>query len=80
MLSLLLPSFRVAFGPALRLDRFIVKNYRLTFISQGQPFHSVEHECHDDLEALALARQFADDFDVEIWEEGRLIGRLSGAK
>ena len=53
-----------------------MKNYHLAFFNKGRLFYSVEHEFPDDLEAIALGGHFAADFDVEVWEGSRLVGRL----
>jgi hypothetical protein len=37
-------------------------------------------EADTDAEALKAARQFADDYDVEVWHLDRKIGRLERAK
>jgi hypothetical protein len=37
-------------------------------------------EADTDAEALKAARQFVDDYDVEVWHLDRKIGRLERAK
>ena len=37
-------------------------------------------EADTDAEALEAARQFVDDYDVEVWHLDRKIGRLERAK
>ncbi len=36
-----------------------------------------EVECADDEEALQMAKRALDGLDVEVWERGRLVARLS---
>ena len=41
-------------------------------------FQSAEDiECADDLEALKKARQPADSYDVELWQAGRFIVKVT---
>jgi len=54
-----------------------VRNYKLYSLDRNGRVFSVEDcEARDDLSALDAGRARCADNDVEVWQEGRRVGRL----
>jgi hypothetical protein len=52
--------------------------YRVYFVGrEGRFSHAEEIECDGDQEAIEQTQQFADGYDVELWERGRFIRRFA---
>lgn len=52
--------------------------YRAYFVGDDDHFKSVRAlDCPDDATAIAKAKQWLDDVDIEIWQLGRMVARLS---
>jgi hypothetical protein len=52
-------------------------HYRAYFVGSGGNFIAYEAPvCRDDDEAVAKAKQFVDDHDIEVWCKDRFVRRL----
>jgi hypothetical protein len=52
-------------------------HYRAYFVGSGANFIAYEAlVCRDDDEAVAKAKQFVDDHDIEVWCKDRFVRRL----
>ena len=53
-------------------------DYRAYLVGPGDHIRAVRHlDCADDQAAIEAARQFVNGCDVELWERGRKITRLT---
>ena len=53
--------------------------YRLYFLDASNHISSAQDfECAEDGGAIAHALDFADEHNVELWSEARLVARISG--
>ena len=59
----------------------LVPNYRAYLVGIGRPFNSTRAEFlnnhPDDTIAIEAAKQLAHDYDVELWDGDRFVGRFS---
>jgi hypothetical protein len=54
-----------------------VNEHRLYFMdATGHVRRAVELEGADDDEAIALAAQYVDDEDLELWQRGRMVKKI----
>jgi hypothetical protein len=50
--------------------------YTMFLLRDGQPVRRLELDCAEDLNALAAAGDHSRDHAVEVWQGGRLVGRV----
>jgi hypothetical protein len=59
----------------------LVPDYRAYIVGIGGPFNSTRteflHNHPDDTTAIEAARRLVHDYDVELWDGDRFVGRLS---
>lgn len=54
--------------------------YRLCFFSAGKIVYRGDHECADDREAIDLAKEFVQDFEIEVSDGDRVVARVKRDK
>jgi hypothetical protein len=59
----------------------LMPNYRAYIVGIDGPFNSIKaefrHNHPDDATAIEAAKELADDYDVELWDGDRFLGRFS---
>jgi hypothetical protein len=59
----------------------LMPDYRAYIVGSGGPFNSVRaeflHNYPDDTTAIEAAKQLVHDYDVELWDGDRFVGRFS---
>ena len=50
--------------------------YRFHLINKGRVITTVARDCAEDIDALDMARRFASNFAVEVWQGSKVVARL----
>jgi hypothetical protein len=57
-----------------------VQDYSLYILRRsGRLVREIEVECANDADAIDLAQQLVDGYDVELWQLDRMIGRFESS-
>ena len=58
-----------------------MSDYKLYFLDDtGHIARAMDLECHDDIEAIALARSYPCKHGIELWQRARKVGTVMGAE
>jgi len=50
--------------------------YRFHLINKGRVVTTLARDCAEDIDALDMARRFASNFAVEVWQGSKVVVRL----
>ena len=48
--------------------------YKLFFLRDGEPIGQLSRRCAGDADAIEAARQVSEEYTVEVYQDGRLVG------